>query len=777
VRSLCCSHTGAVELVATGDEQQKLRLFRRADCAVGAVALSYAYEGHAGVLSAVRFSHDDRYVLSVGGEDLCTFVWRVRSGSAGLGEEEEEAEEEGSDDDDDDSDVETGGGGFKWKEKACLPGGGGGDDDDDDDDDDVFVEEAAATGEELGALKPWRAAIFAPTNPPPDEPSPPGDELALRWVYGFRGFDTRCGALWASPSTLVYPAAAVVVVHDVARDTQRHFRAHEDDVLCVATAWCPARARHVVASGQKAFRRKGVVHKPTIFVWDAAEPEQKLAGPLVFTGCNQRSITLLAFDASGDVLCSVGNDDDHLVVLWDWANGRALAHVQTHKEPVYALCSLQCAPGSAAFVAVGKGFGRIFRVEHHASSGGAAAGRASDVSSVPLKLAGREKVAAQLAVCADASSVTVGSDKGNLHQYKHGTGVEDGKVTTARRQGAHDGPINALVVGPVEGGGATLLSCGKDGAVRMWRVLTLEPLVSLPVADALSAGLGAFERSSGRDHAAAPPRLCALSWHAEAGLVLGSRASELVHIPLQGAARFVTRGHAARPPGGCPASVEAIAGESGAARALAVAPRGALVATGGDDACVRLWGLQARRQLPLGPLHAAAAVTALGFDQETESDGASLRLAVGTASGGWQVHRLSLAQDARQTALHPTAEHAYAPSPEGASGGGPARRITELRFSPDRQWLAVGCADAVIYLYDSDRGYAPSQRCCGHSSAITRLRRRDVESGSSLLHCPRERRRFHRPAWLLRRHRARLQTRGRSPGRPGPREGSAPLDL
>ena len=39
-------------------------------------------------------------------------------------------------------------------------------------------------------------------------------------------------------SIFVYPAAAVVVVHDVARDTQRHFRLHEDDVLCVATAWC-----------------------------------------------------------------------------------------------------------------------------------------------------------------------------------------------------------------------------------------------------------------------------------------------------------------------------------------------------------------------------------------------------------------------------------------------------------------------------------------------------------------------------------------------------------
>ena len=43
------------------------------------------------------------------------------------------------------------------------------------------------------------------------------------------------------------------------------------------------------------------------------------------------------------------------------------------------------------------------------------------------------------------------------------------------------------MLGPAAEDGATLLSCGKDGAVRMWRVATLEPLASLPMADALSA--------------------------------------------------------------------------------------------------------------------------------------------------------------------------------------------------------------------------------------------------------------------------------------------------
>ena len=140
---------------------------------------------------------------------------------------------------------------------------------------------------------------------------------------------------------------------------------------------------------------------------------------------------MLAFDAKGTTLCSVGNDDDHLVVLWGWERGEALAHVQTHKEPVYGLCALPPPPGSAAaFVAVGKGYGRVFRAT-------AAADAVTLDSGVPLKLAGRERSAAQLAVLADASVVTLGSDKGSLHQYTHADGKPAGKPV----KDAHTGPI------------------------------------------------------------------------------------------------------------------------------------------------------------------------------------------------------------------------------------------------------------------------------------------------------------------------------------------------
>ena len=110
------------------------------------------------------------------------------------------------------------------------------------DDEDVFVVEDPSTGENLGAVKPWRAAIYAPTAAAGNlDCSPPDDTLELSWVYGFRGFDTRRAALWAgSGQRVVYPAAAVVVVYNLERHTQTYFRQHTDDVLGVAVHRCDA---------------------------------------------------------------------------------------------------------------------------------------------------------------------------------------------------------------------------------------------------------------------------------------------------------------------------------------------------------------------------------------------------------------------------------------------------------------------------------------------------------------------------------------------------------
>ena len=90
-----------------------------------------------------------------------------------------------------------------------------------------------------------------------------------------------------------------------------------DDALGVAVH----RAKGYVASSQKAYRERGRARKPTVWVWrltDEGVIEALTKGPLVFTGCNQRWVSLLCFNTTGELLCSVGADDDNTLVLWDW---------------------------------------------------------------------------------------------------------------------------------------------------------------------------------------------------------------------------------------------------------------------------------------------------------------------------------------------------------------------------------------------------------------------------------------------------------------------------
>ena len=203
VRALGSSHGTGARLLAVGDEFQQLRLLRY-PCvsapamppAPGAAPLAV---GHAAALSAVRFSYNDRYVVSAGGEDLSVFVWRVRAAptartaptaaaaeSAETGEtaptaagagavagadasamasgavvgakadavegEDGEEDEEGEDDDDDDSDVEPDER-LSYELKSKGEQGGA---DDEDDDDDLFSLSDQTVGEQVGSIQPWR---------------------------------------------------------------------------------------------------------------------------------------------------------------------------------------------------------------------------------------------------------------------------------------------------------------------------------------------------------------------------------------------------------------------------------------------------------------------------------------------------------------------------------------------------------------------------------------------------------------------------------------------
>ncbi|KAL8184246.1 UNVERIFIED_CONTAM: Echinoderm microtubule-associated protein-like 3 [Gekko kuhli] len=77
INSLCRSHNERV--VAVADDFCKVHLFQY-PCAKPK-APSHEYGGHGSHVTNVRFTHDDGYLISMGGKDTSIFQWRVLGGS------------------------------------------------------------------------------------------------------------------------------------------------------------------------------------------------------------------------------------------------------------------------------------------------------------------------------------------------------------------------------------------------------------------------------------------------------------------------------------------------------------------------------------------------------------------------------------------------------------------------------------------------------------------------------------------------------------------------
>lgn len=171
-----------------------------------------------------------------------------------------------------------------------------------------------------------RSKVYGPSYAV-DAPDPlPGAKLALHHVYGYDGDVNRHGnsargknVLWADSRRVVYPAAAVVIVQEVAGDRrQGFFCGHSDDVTCLAVH----PQRNVAASGQMG-------KDCCVLVWEIAKVKRgmslnrtvmKLKPPPGIRGfCG------VDFSGDGRFLVAVGLDDSRLLIVYDWKEGTIVA--------------------------------------------------------------------------------------------------------------------------------------------------------------------------------------------------------------------------------------------------------------------------------------------------------------------------------------------------------------------------------------------------------------------------------------------------------------------
>ena len=62
------------DCLVSGEDDGCLRVFRYP--AVGADVKSVVYAGHSSAIKGLAFSEDQRYIMSVGGYDVCMLQWR-----------------------------------------------------------------------------------------------------------------------------------------------------------------------------------------------------------------------------------------------------------------------------------------------------------------------------------------------------------------------------------------------------------------------------------------------------------------------------------------------------------------------------------------------------------------------------------------------------------------------------------------------------------------------------------------------------------------------------
>lgn len=310
VNTVCRSHNQ--QILATGEDTQKVKLFRYPCYQEGAKAKEYF--GHSSHLTEVKFSPGDDYLVTVGGNDKTVIVWKTDFGKntaeVSDNEEEDYEDEDLVDGAKDEFEIDVGVVKRKIveqkKEVASKPkaddGGFG-----------LFEEEDAGAGDEFMAVKPWLGQMREPSNfrkAPKNQETPPSITFELEWVHGYRARDSKNNVAILADGCVVYHAAAVGIVYDPDEHSQRHFNKHIDDITTIAFA----SDQRTVATGE-------IGPHPSIYVWDACTMQELVQ----IKGKLKKGIQALCFSPSGKYLAGCAIDVDHHVAVFDAKSGVCLA--------------------------------------------------------------------------------------------------------------------------------------------------------------------------------------------------------------------------------------------------------------------------------------------------------------------------------------------------------------------------------------------------------------------------------------------------------------------
>jgi len=505
---------------------------------------------------------------------------------------------------------------------------------------------------------------------------PPDAALTLRWVYGFRGYDTRQNAYYNDKGEICYHSAAVGVVYNPVYETQKHVtdnpesddvaEGNSDDILCMA--------RHpdkvIFATGE-------IGKNPKVVVWDSAN----MKALAVLEGFHKKAVTALCFSPCGDFVACVGQDDEHKVAIYEWRTETLLAWYKADREKILGI---NWSPFSGDLVTTGV---KHIKVVKGCWNKEEKIVKGQVFKPVKAKFGDLGKWQNFYTSCfTPEGACVVGSQKGKLYVF-------DPDMKLVKVVPGHNGKVNAVFCLHDSN---VLFSGGDDGVVAFWKASDVTPLHRIQLTSAES-GL--------------PAAVSSITTDVKSKVLCGTKCGEIWEISDE--ARLVVEAHG-----------------KGEVWGLAVHPTLPKILTGSDDGTLRIWDVEPEkprkvvararmiedpaqvRRIPNSSFNTDA-VRSVAFHPNGET------CAAGTMGGVVQIFTHSI-QGGKHDSLVRVAE---LKRPKGRD-----EWISDLKFSPAHpddpvggRYLAVGSHDNYVDVYDCRNRYELVGVCKGHSSFITHM--------------------------------------------------------
>lgn len=280
------SHKG--DYCATVDEWGDLKLWRYPCVKVGKP--HKRYYGHSSRATNVRWTAEDKFVITTGGNDRCVLQWKVNHDAVPVEMIGMDAVENIPAQDDYFRDIQP-----YNRIRTAIPG--------------LMTD---ASGKQIGpsiydmspkkqkVLKPWLATMSGPKEDVANyKTGIPDISLELEHVYGYKSENCHSNIFYNDIGEIVYPAAGVGIIYNKETNSQKFYFGHDDDLTSLAISPC---AKYV-ATGQLGC-------KPRIRIWDS-ESGQEIA---VCKRVHEKAITFLNFSSCSTRIVSVGADAKHTIV-------------------------------------------------------------------------------------------------------------------------------------------------------------------------------------------------------------------------------------------------------------------------------------------------------------------------------------------------------------------------------------------------------------------------------------------------------------------------------